>query len=374
MRNAIQYYFCIFFMMILNSSTAFSQDIAPSAKVTAGYKKGFYIHSEDSLFKLNINGMIKTRFDLFSDESIVQNAAGDSSADRTLHSSFDVPFARIQLSGNLFSKKLKYNFYYNLPDNKMIYAWIGWDFIPEKFVIKAGMFKRPFGRAFLTSSVKKEFIDAPLGQMGTGRDIGVELSNQFDKVKGLEWAVGVFNGENGTGGYFSPVLAGRIGFNNGIAGYSETDFEGGPFRYGIGLSASTEFDHDNNNTTTHNISADATLKIHGFNTSAGFYLQSNAQEYIGDKMNLANIGGHIQAGYLINNLIEPVARYGFLHSPHVRGDLKQQMTAGLTIHIFPGHHFKWENNVTLQKTPLQNDIPAADLWDMLFTSQLQCYF
>lgn len=345
---------------------------APSEMV--GYDRGFYITDNQSLFHLTINGMTKTRFNLQGDES-VENAAGTAPvASRTYHASFTVPFARLQLSGHVFSKQLKYNLFYNFPNNKLIYAWVAWQFIPKKLVVKSGLFKRPFGRGYLTSSVKRQFIDAPLGMAGTGSDIGVELANCYTGVRGLEWAIGVFNGTKGADGDFSPNITARLGYNNGISGYAETDFEGGGFRYGVGINGSTEFDHDDNNRTVHYLGGDAAVKVHGLSASGGVYFTANAEKNIGDGFELARIGSHVQAGYLIQNKVEPVLRYGFSHARHVKDDFEQEFTGGLVLHFFPGHRFKWENDITVRHTPPVHRNAQPALTDTLFVSQLQLYF
>ena len=345
-----------------------------NASDVVGYNNGFFIKSNKSLFQLTINGMTKTRFNLQGDEFIETTEGGAPTAERTYHSSFSVPFARLMFSGHVFNKQLKYTLFYDFSKNKMIYAFTAWHFIPQKMVLRAGMFKRPFARAFLASSVKRQFIDTPLGLFGNGIDTGIELGNSYCKVKGLEWGIGVFNGSLGTSGDFSPNITARLGYNNGVNGYDETDFDGGDFRYGFGINAATEFDHDNNESTVHYAGADAIIKAHGLSAGGAIYLGGDAGKNMFDTLRMRRVGGHVQAGYLIEKRVEPIMRYGFSHARHVKDDVQHAFTGGITLHFIPGHRLKWENNITVHSTPIVSGEPQDALIDMLFVSQLQLYF
>ncbi|MBN2343443.1 MAG: hypothetical protein JXX29_04585 [Deltaproteobacteria bacterium] len=379
---------------------------------TAGYDKGFYIKSNDGNFKLVIHGMAKTRWNLLNDSYAVDDN-GDIGTNHTMRSNFSMNYARLYLTGHMFTPKLGFALYYNFPTATTVYAFASYKFIPDKLMIKVGLFKRPISRAYLASSVKRQFIDGPLGDMGGGIDLGIELSNDYTSVKGLEWAVGVFNhggsgvgapvGTNpagavtdnngyqtGIGGDFAPALVGRIGYNNGIKGYSEVDFEGGPLRFGVAFSASTEFDHDDNNVSQHYLSIDGMLKVNGLALSAAGYMQAISEDGFWDPQansqannGLNDIGAFLQGGYLIKGRFEPMLRIGMRHDYNVDEDLRLAFTQGFGIYFFKNHSLKWENNLTQHikvqppgslatGTAVNGD--AEVFADLLFSSQLQFFF
>ncbi|MBN2801717.1 MAG: hypothetical protein JXR91_01350 [Deltaproteobacteria bacterium] len=350
---------------------------APAASSTpagsAGYDGGFFIKSDDGNFKLVINGRAKIRFNYYNDEYPVIGDNGLPGTNHTNHANFSLPYSRLLLHGNVFSPKLGYMFYFDFATPKNVESYVTYDAIPGKLHLQIGLFKRPISRVYITSTAKEHFINQPLGQMGNAEDIGFQVSNNYTKAKGLEWAVAVMNGSLGGAPFndFSPVLVGRIGFNNGIKGYANTDFEGGGLRFGVALSASTEFDHDNDNITQHYVSVDGMIKVHGLTASAAFYLQGVAGDFVWDDNTMGAIGSFIQAGYLINNFLEPVARYGMTHIVDVPDDMQEEITAGLTLHFFDNHRLKWENNISLLT---QNRGAADTLRDIQFISQLQLAF
>lgn len=362
---------------------------------TVKYDGGFVIQTNDGNYKLKINGIVKTRWNLLNDEYYAVAPNGDTGTNHKVHSSFLLPYARLGLSGNFLTPKLGYMIMYDFATSNLIYAYSKWTFVKDKLELQVGRFKRPFARQYLISTAKQMFIDNPLGQMGQAIDVGLQLSNNFTAAKGLEWAIGVFNGvqpgDHLAGrGDFAPAVVGRIGYNNGIKGYSDTDFEGGPLRFGVGLSASTEFDHDDNDVSTHYLEIDGMIKVNGLALSAAAYVQSIAGDGFWDiddnntdngngteTSGLAAIGTYVQAGYLISNMFEPMARYGLWNGYYEENDLHQAITAGFAIHFFKNHQFKWENNLTLDiqhENDPEDPGEAVAYQDILFASQLQFSF
>ena len=394
--------------------------VAPDTSGVTGYDGGFFIKTNDGNFKLKINGRTKARWTFLNDEwGVMDPQTGEAGTNHTMHSKFEMPYARVILSGHAFDPRLGYCLYWDFGSSKPIYAWASWDFIPKKLQIKAGLFKVPMSRWYLTSSAKRGFIQAPTGDMGGTLDTGIQVSNDFEKASGVEWAIGVFNGTMGTNykkaetvrltnadlgvngeefalqeqtnGDFSPRVMGRIGYNNGIKGYDDADFEGGPFRYGVAFSASTEFNHDGNDNkathkTTHYLALDGMMKVHGLTVSAAGTLQSAAKKYFwefddNDGLNqsgLAKIGTYLQGGYILKEHFEPNARYSLIHDSRkkIDEDLKQEITAGFTFHFFKKHAFKLENNLTLF---LERGLDGAQqdyitYKDIVFSSQLEFNF
>ena len=353
----------------------------PDTTGVTGYDGGFFVKTNDGNFKLKINGRVKARYDAYNDAYPV-NDNGEPGTNHDQHHSFAVPYARVILAGHAFDPRLGYCLYWDISTNTLIYGWAKWAFMPGKLELKAGKFKRPMSRRYLTSSAKRGFIRGPIGDMGGALDEGIEVSNGFEKAKGLEWAAGVFNGSQGTGGDFSPVVTARIGYNNGIKGYDDVDFKGGPLRYGVGFSASTEFDHDDNGQTLHYLALDGMMKMNGLTLSAAGTLQSQAIDGFWDtdddtsQSGLAAIGGYFQGGILLAEHFEPNWRYSFLHDFRIDEDLAHEITGGFTIHFFGPHGFKLLNSLTafLNKETNGNGSDEDMFVDLLFSSQLEFNF
>ena len=364
------------------------------AKPLAGYDGGFFIQSSDGAFKLKIGARIKLQYNFKS------NYMGEE-IDREFHNSFAVPYARLYFSGHLFDKKLTYliNPGFGGGKMKLVLAFADYAFIQDILHLTFGQLKRPFSRNYLTSSGKRAFINNPLGQLGAGVDIGVQLSNNFTTVKGLEWALGIFNSANAAsptfsggnvvvdpdtgdstvvGGNFSnaiadfkPAMVGRIGYNNGVKGYYPTDFEGGAPRFGIAMSGHIDFDADRSDNGNAYFGFDYILKLFGFSLNGGLYTQWT-QLYSGDP-GYAQLGLFTQAQYLIAKKFEPVLRHGLI-VPQEDGDPntdnnRQEITVGFTVYIF-NQNFKWENNFStfLYQTP------GDSLVNFQYISQLQFLF
>lgn len=124
------------------------------------------------------------------------------------HNSFDIRRARVDLKGSV-TPYFSYRLQADLVDKpKMIDAY-GEIKLSDYFSITAGQFKIPFSMENLTSSNKLEMIDRSqvvealvarskdvIGNQN-GRDIGIQVSGTFLKVKDMpviEYRLGVFNG------------------------------------------------------------------------------------------------------------------------------------------------------------------------------------
>ncbi|MCK9523829.1 MAG: OprO/OprP family phosphate-selective porin [Proteobacteria bacterium] len=348
----------------------------------AGWDKGFYIQTPDKNFKLKINSCLKTRFAYYNDEVQVIGDDGSPGTNHINHAAFGLPYWRLAFSGNVFSPRLTYSVMYDFAVGTLPEATVDWAFIPEKLHLSVGVFKRPFDRDYINSTAANNFIFNSIGAMGGGADVGIMISNDYTRVKGIEWAFGVFNfseGDNAPNALFddfAPSLVGRFGYNNGVNGYQASDFDGGPFRFGVGVSAATEFDHDDDDITSHFIGVDAIFKVHGLSISAAVFFEAIAEEAIFDGPEFNRIGTYIKAGYLIKKRLEPVLRYSLVDNHQFDEDLSQEITAGLNWYIF-GQNLKWENNFSLyldrRDTTAINPDPET-LHHILFASQLQFGF
>jgi phosphate-selective porin len=124
------------------------------------------------------------------------------------HNSFDIRRARVDLKGSV-TPVFAYRLQADLVDKPKLIDAYGEIKLADYFSITAGQFKIPFSMENLTSSNKLEMIDRSqvvealvarskdvIGNQN-GRDIGIQVSGTFLKVKDMpviEYRLGVFNG------------------------------------------------------------------------------------------------------------------------------------------------------------------------------------
>lgn len=334
---------------------------APAGEPTAGYHKGFFIQSEDRLFRLEIGARVQARYVFEAIE-----AAPNESA-------FSIARARLSLSGHVFSEDLTYKFqsdfgkgFVTLKDFYADHA-----FVPGTFQLRAGQWKRPFSRQQITSSGKQELVDRATtdAASGAGRDIGIAIHNDYEKSPEFEYALGVFNGtgekplfsgdvtvdpmtgEGGvSGGAFGnvpdtlhPALVLRAGYNHGgIKGYSEADLEGGPFRAAIAASGLADLDADDDDASSLKAEVDYIVKVEGFSSTGAVYV-SSAQSGPGfSDRAFEALGLHLQIGYVIGELVQPVARYSLV-APDGADNDSHEVLGGIGFYFW-GHEVKWQTD------------------------------
>ena len=156
----------------------------------AGWDHHFYMASADGNFKLNIKGVVQTRY-LF-------NQRNNSGADNNL-SGFEMRRAKLYFYGHIFNPDFTYRINgafdrksgaFELED-----AWGAYQ-LDDNTKVQWGQFKVPFLREELTSSSEQVAVDRSyVNELTTGnRSRGVQLIWKKDKVK----LVGSFNDGFGT--------------------------------------------------------------------------------------------------------------------------------------------------------------------------------
>jgi len=358
----------------------------------AGYKKGIYINDKSGYFSLKINARMQARYTM---EALDQG----NSEKRKIESNFSIPRARLKLKGHVISKRISYAFQTDFGKGgaslKDFYA--DFAFIKNKLHLKVGQFKKPFSRQQLTSSGKLELVDRAITDkaFGAGRDIGFELNNRYSKSPVFEWAAGMFNGtgekawfesklhknettgelESVTGKFtnvpkiFNPLIIARIGFNIGkLKGYSEADLERGNTKFGMGASGIVNFDADNNNDGNIRGEIDFILKSHGFSASGAFYVSSIQKGLYFKDQTYDAVGFHVQTGYVIKGIIQPVIRYA-LYNPKEINNHSQTITGGLTAY-FAKHNLKLQIDagslLTTTSEKTDNDIRVRTQLQLAF--------
>jgi len=305
---------------------------APEAKtdLTAGFDKGFFIKSPDGAYEVKIGARVQPTLTMTRTSGPADWAGA-----------FEIRRARLTLAGHLHSKDLKYKFQTDLGKGQVALK----DFYIDLHLgggstwLRFGQWKRPFSRQQITSSGKLELTDRAITDklFGAGRDLGVAIGNNYEKSPDIEWVVGVFNGTGDgthlsgtvevdpitgegtiTGGktsnvphQFKPALVGRVGLNDGgIKGYSEADLEGGGLRWGAAASVWVEGDFDENDQSNDKVELDYIVKASGFSTTGGVYaMTQQAGVHPLSDQELAYVGFHLQAGYMLTKKISATARY-----------------------------------------------------------------
>lgn len=370
------------------SATATSEEAAVAVEVpveepaaeeaektgTAGHKKDFFMQSEDGNFKLAIGGRVQARFTRESEDT--------DATDAEYGVFFSIPRARIHLKGHAYSKDLKYKFQADfgkgsaaLKDFYMDYRFGDWAHL------RVGQDKRPFSRQQITSSGSQQFVDRAITDkaFGNGRDVGLMLHNNYTKAEGVTYAFGVYNGSGDKGqfsgsgeadlttgevevsdgkfsnvpGEFEPTAVLRLGWNNGAKGYSESDLEGGPLRYALGASGLVDMNMNSTNDAHMRAEVDAIFKWEGWSLTGAYYLSSaqTGRIYMEDRVKESE-GAHLQAGYVISELVEPAVRWATVTSQgatDAEDETTNAYTAGLNV-FFHGHKLKWSNDFTLALT------------------------
>jgi len=357
-------------------------DAAQGASPSAGYKKGFFIKSADSKFKLVIQNRVQTRlswetsngFDELSDDEMA----------------FAIQRARLTMKGHAFNEDITYKFQtdYGKGNASLKDFFVNVRF-SKSLHLRVGQWKRPFSRQQMTSSGKQEFVDRAITDkgFGSGRDIGFAVHNNYEKSPTFEWVIGVFNGtgvksslsgdvavdvSTGEGDItkgkfsnvpdqFNPTVVARVGYNHaGIKGYSEADLEGGSFRFSVGASAWADLNIlDDSKDMEFKAQGDFIMKLSGMSASGAFYYDDASKA----------TGFHAQLGYVLAKKYQPVLRYARLNPDGDDNDT-QEIAGGLSVYLY-GHKLKWQTDVAARI----QDVAGADAQtEYLVRSQLQLSF
>jgi Phosphate-selective porin O and P len=344
------------------SEPAAEPESEPAAEPAASikYDKGFTAESGDGKFELKAGIRTQTRLE------IVREEAADE-----FESHFVIPRLRLQLEGHAFGEANSYKVEFDFSNrgNPGLKDFFFDHAYRPDIHIRVGQWKKPFARHELVSDFSSEFNERAIanGLVDIGRDLGVAVHNGYDKSpEGLEWAVGVFNGQGDADrsrqtldcddetdptscvptpptnvpADFGPLLVARVGWNMGdVKGYTEGDMEGGPLRLGVGASYQLDLndleeDAAGDPLLEHGAVIDAIVKVSGFDVQGAVYLlkQGDADP------ELSFLG---QAGYfVIPEKLQVCARYSLLPNLAVDDENTQEILGAFDIY-FKGHNFKW---------------------------------
>ncbi len=349
-----------------------------ASPIAVSYDKGIKLESEDGEFEGKLS--LRTQFRFQLDKGTEENAE--------IKEFYTIPRGRLQLEGHVFGKDLLYKLEFSLAD-KVGFAftkdlWLEKRFHDGKVGLRLGQFKGPFNRQELVSDFASEFNERAITAkwVGGGRDLGLMINNGYaDKAPGgLEWSLGLFNSFVGgkdevevrcatdattsattcplpSGGQearkdWDPAIYARVGFSSDakFKGYSEADLEGGPLRFGVGLSYKVDlaqFKKAGHESLVDNmqqgLGLDAALKVEGFDASLGVFLMGFRDKKTG-------LGAHVQAGYfVVPKKMQVAARFAFI--PDAKDAEENDMEVrGAFNYFFHGHQWKWATDFGFQKS------------------------
>jgi hypothetical protein len=165
---------------------AISQE-KPSSPPLAGYKKGFFVQTPDEKFKLMLNGYARTQLRLYENNTSQDNE-------------FKIRQARLSLKGyygKYWMSQVEGEFSTPSDGKFLKYAFLNFSYFPD-LQVRAGQFKAPFSREYLTSTSAIDTIERAMitdsGSIVPKYDIGVMLHGPAVLHGLLSYGVGVFNG------------------------------------------------------------------------------------------------------------------------------------------------------------------------------------
>lgn len=320
-----------------------------------GYDNGFFLQTPDKANRLRIRGLVQPRFALVAAEQ-------DPS---TWVASFAVQRAQIELVGNVFTRALGFTLKTEFGRGEAFMKDAFMDArLGENFLLRAGLWKRPFSRQQLAADWRLAFIERSItdAAFNAGRDIGLALQADLDRNPQFEWSVGLFSGagdrakvtgdvvidpENGVGSLenvrfsnvprlFTPTLAARAGYNFGdVKGYSEIDIDGGAPRFGIAASVVEGIDVSGTAASLTRLQTDAIFSWAGATVTGAAFLSTVQTDLNSFAQTLDKVGAYLQAGYLINEEWHPALRYSVVEV--IAGNaatFEQEVVANVTYLVF----------------------------------------
>lgn len=311
----------------LGGSDSFAEE-----KVQKKLSNKLTLKSEDGNNSITFGLKLQLQFQYTSKD----NGSGVDRGNETLFR-----FRRIRpiISGTLINKNLSYYIQFSTAPGslELIDAYINYRFI-DQLSLMVGQYKIPFTR-YRVSSV--QFVDWAIVSkyFGSERQLGLSLHNCAKKPPRFEYSFGVFQGQNARNSHgigiskvsgdevlnpsdftdpkaldeLHPLLAGKFFYNhNGIITKTDGDFEKGPFRFAIGLSAAYDFQPEAYRDFALRFAPEFLMKMYGFSFSATYYMGLYEKNGEISKMDIALHGVLANLGYVIGSQFEIAARFALV--------------------------------------------------------------
>ncbi len=254
-----------------------------------------------------------------------------------------ISFRRLRpvISGNILTADLSYLLHLSLSPGalELMDLWLDYRFHPT-YRLRVGQMKVPFTRYRLGSFKDRPVLDwsGPTRYFGAERQVGLLVHNGVGHPGVFEYQLGFFTGVNaraasGIGmslAYAEPIsspsslvdpdgrlfsemhteIVAHLAWNaSGVDTRRPTDFEGGPARFSLGLSAAWDLDPTPREDMHLRLAPEAVFKAHGFSAWAVFVAGFGDHVMDADRYAPALVGAVLQAGYLFFGSYEICLRY-----------------------------------------------------------------
>ena len=385
-----------------------SSAVQGQQKVESKFGKGVYVVASDSSFSMKFNARVQSLL-------MFETPAGSENLMDDMTSNWLIRRSRLKSSGFAYSPKVKYKIELGLSNrdhggesihtdntsNLILDAFVRWNFY-KNMEVWIGQTKLPGNRERVISSQKLQFVDRSLvnSRYNIDRDMGIQFRNKFDigqiatrqalaisqgegrnrtnkedpnPANGFEYTGRVevlpFGDFTGKGDYFGSDLKREETPKVSIGVTYDVNMKAA--RIGGNLGSYIEDDQDeviddalrNLNTML----ADVCIKYKGFSLLSEYAnknmsgdrnqlvtLNTDGEEVISFENNYyTGTGLTVQAGYLLDNNLEPAFRYTTI-SPDVESDqttksnrdLQEMFTFGLSKYIV-GHSLKIQTDFSI---------------------------
>ena len=381
--------FLLVISLLLLSTFALGQQ-----KIESKFGKGVYVVANDSSFSMKFNARVQSLL-------MFEAPAGSENLMDDMTSNWLIRRSRLKFSGFAYSPKVKYkielglsnrdhggeNIHTNNTSNLILDAFVRWNFY-KNMEVWIGQTKLPGNRERVISSQKLQFVDRSLvnSRYNIDRDMGIQFRNKFNigsiatrqalaisqgegrnrtnkkdpnPANGFEYTgrlevlpLGEFSGK---GDYFSSDLKREDTPKISIGVTYDLNINAA--RTGGNLGSYIEDENDlvindalcNLNT----VLADVFVKYKGFSLLSEYANKTLDGDRIynedGDIINnyYTGTGITVQAGYLMENNLEPAVRFTMI-TPEKESlrDIQEMITFGLSKYIV-GHSLKIQTDFSL---------------------------
>lgn len=298
-----------------------------SSEPLVAYDDGLRIGRSSDIASAKLSGRVQARYE------------GEREARGETESEVRLPRIRAAARGHLLTRRLSYHVQlafekgFEIKDANLEVA-----VIEDQLLIRAGKFKRPTYRDFLTSSGKLALVDRGIthSAFDGDRDIGVMAHNDLTSSKRLTWAVAVFRDTSDRIAFadrgtieepdplpFEPSVAVRLGVNGGpIKGFDDIDWKGAgpPPAWSTAISALQSIDTEGDGGNRLRAAFDYSVQHGHVSLTGDVHLAASEAGYDG-------WGFHQQLAALLFGTLGPVARVAVVDP--TGDDVTTELTGGL---------------------------------------------
>ena len=363
-------------------------------KVESKFGKGVYVVANDSSFSMKFNARVQSLL-------MFEAPAGSENLMDDMTSNWLIRRSRLKFSGFAYSPKVKYkielglsnrdhggeNIHTNNTSNLILDAFVRWNFY-KNMEVWIGQTKLPGNRERVISSQKLQFVDRSLvnSRYNIDRDMGIQFRNKFNIGSiATRQALAISQGEgrnrtnkkdpNPANGfeYTARLEVLPLGEFSGKGDYFSSDLkrEDTPkisigVTYDLNINAARtggnlgSYIEDENDLVINDalcnlntVLADVFVKYKGFSLLSEYANKTLDGDRIynedGDIINnyYTGTGITVQAGYLMENNLEPAVRFTMI-TPEKESlrDIQEMITFGLSKYIV-GHSLKIQTDFSL---------------------------